>query len=665
MKKILKSVEIQICNLDLLVGVIFGFILSLSVTFMIMSGSINFHAFYDTGDYCEFDVKYVMSGAKNTKLLSSNQFEFLEDESSIRLASDAQISFYNYLNIYLSDMESESINSGVLFYNQEGNLTKSSLIQLQNGKNVITLPDENVGKVIFQFYDQKGQQLKLDKMESVEKLCGTSVGKGIALFGITFLFYVLFVMRFFLKIIKKIDSVVIQPVITGLQKIWMRTSIMLNGSAPQIPEKQRRIIRIICFLWIMLDQQYMIKYARYSNSEVYRFYIARICIVMLILAFCNIRREMKILEWNRPIIKSWVALSICMCISDFIMNKKIMYTGYWLVLVFGFFFWTWANMEHPLEILHELMIAFEITFIMACFYCFGFERLTTSYYAGTMKNSNTFGEYMAIAVAVFTGLIFEELYKKRKWHRLTMLMMELLVAVYFLWISQCRSALLATIICCVLMLLGVKKNKSQKNFFRKFLLACGVFVLLFVPVWFGTNYIITHNSGQSTVTGENTVSNWDKAANDVMAISLQDSKLLEKFKNINSIDDVTSGRISIYRTYLMKSNLWGHEGTVTLFGRNYGAHNSILMISYRYGVIAAIPYITLLVLFLLRSLYYAVSRIKEKESYSLLLINLVITVSLIGLLDNQEDPMKYLTWFLFYFLIGFFFQDGLGSENNS
>jgi hypothetical protein len=663
MKKVFKNIKFQIYNLNFFIGILFGVILSLSVTFMIMSGSINFDAFFDTGNYCEIDSYPIMKDILNAKILSLNEIELVGDETNIVMASDKQICFYKYLTLYLSDIDSKSTSSALFFFDQEGNLLQSKPIRLQNGKNVITFPNKKVYKVIFQFHNQSGQKIKFDKIVSSERLYETSMKKGFALFGLSFLIYILLIMRIFLKLAKKIDVVVLRPLIICLQKIWMKASMTVNLSVSRISKKQRKVIRIACFLWIILDQQYIIKFGRYSDPEVYRFFIARICIVLLILALTNIGNNMKILDWNRPIVKSWFALSICMCISDFVIPKRLMYTGYWQLLFFGFFFWTWANMEHPLDILRDLAVAFEITFILSCFYCFIFEKLSTSYYVGTMRNSNTFGEYMAIAIAIFSGLIFEEFYKKRNWNRLVLLIFELLIAVYFLWLSQCRTAMLTTLICCVLLFLGVVKNKRHKNLLLKFLIASVIFALCLLPVWRGVNFIISHNSGQA-VAEEDTKLDWDKASETVMAASLQDSKLIDKFKNAASIDAVTSGRINIYRTYLMKSNLLGHPGKEKIFGREFGAHNSILMISYRYGVIAAIPYVTLLALLIVYSIYYSAYRIKEKESYALLLTNLILTVSLIGLLDDQEHPMAYLTWFLFYFLLGFFFQDGLRYKND-
>ncbi len=99
-------------------------------------------------------------------------------------------------------------------------------------------------------------------------------------------------------------------------------------------------------------------------------------------------------------------------------------------------------------------------------------------------------------------------------------------------------------------------------------------------------------------------------------------------------EDVTNGRISIYRSYIEQSNLWGHDsmGAILEDGSEAAhAHNVFLQVIYDHGIVFGIYFI----IFVGLSLLYGTIRIKSNrtEDYDILITVLMAGFIVAGMVE--------------------------------
>lgn len=107
----------------------------------------------------------------------------------------------------------------------------------------------------------------------------------------------------------------------------------------------------------------------------------------------------------------------------------------------------------------------------------------------------------------------------------------------------------------------------------------------------------------------------------------------EEIEDVNSLDDISNGRIAIFKEYIANWNLTGHEEM--FLTRENGeiivhAHNVYLQVIHDYGMITGV----LFILFGITSFVLAIIRfVKGKEIYSALTLAIVMTFAVSGITE--------------------------------
>ena len=131
----------------------------------------------------------------------------------------------------------------------------------------------------------------------------------------------------------------------------------------------------------------------------------------------------------------------------------------------------------------------------------------------------------------------------------------------------------------------------------------------------------------------------------------------------DKMNEWSTGRLTIWTACVKNMNLWGHPGRVEYYfdGKAYAleAHNMLLMISYRYGVITGCFYFALWLCVLWGGYRYAR---KARHGLRFMPWNITIACLVTMLLDNMEQPLRYLPWLVFYFLLGFYAAEQISGE---
>lgn len=96
------------------------------------------------------------------------------------------------------------------------------------------------------------------------------------------------------------------------------------------------------------------------------------------------------------------------------------------------------------------------------------------------------------------------------------------------------------------------------------------------------------------------------------------------------------------------SNMWN-----ILWGHRRKPHNSILGIAYTYGVFAAVPYIIMLIATIERTFRYS----RRNMKYSSVPFYVCLSLIMMSLSDNVEQPFVWLPWIGLYFMMGIVFDN--------
>lgn len=645
------------------VWLMIGLILSWIAAALCTSPLGNSGDFFNYGRSCEFSPEMLNMPLGVEGITPQNgRLEITDENAKKTISLRSRDEVWSYLYVELAYMSVEKLNATLIGYDSNAQITLEKQIELYSGRNEVVLGEVPLSFFQLQFQDQIGSQFYIRGMRTTVHQDTFSRKAFFLIYVFVCLLYV-FVSWCFMQYKNKVKEKPVEShkVLQTLQQLWMILSQRTANAVEEVSEKRKSKIRMLCFLGINLTVLIVSKFMNYHNSMVYRTEILIVCCFISIAAIMCLKRNMKILPYKNPLVISWYVLLILMCISDFIVKKNFMYTGYWLLFMWGFFFWAWNNMEYPQQILKEWLCAFEIVFWCSILFCLLCTVQGPELYKGMTNNSNTLGQFMSISITVFLGMLLEE--KKKSYLRVIILAAALDFSVYFTILSQCRSGILADAAVILLFFMWIWKAGKKKKAQKKWLFGIILAVVMWIPVSIGSEYVMTHNSSFSgyfenrTDAAEEMEEQIANQTNPVYAAENDGitGKIKDRFINSNTLDQFSSGRISIYKKYISNMNLFGHYGNEEVYGIGMGAHNSILMIGYRYGIFTMIPYLILLFYAVWYSWRYRIRTIGKTGKYGFTVNALMITSIICGMLDHVEQPMRYMPWFVLYFLIGYFF----------
>ncbi|MCI8280107.1 MAG: O-antigen ligase family protein [Lachnospiraceae bacterium] len=356
--------------------------------------------------------------------------------------------------------------------------------------------------------------------------------------------------------------------------------------------------------------------ARKSYGYTVIFFISFMCI----LVFWIVPKRQAFYKVNR-IKKLWWLLCIIQFISDIIIQKRVGFVELWMLSSFGLLYRTWERMEKPEQLWDDFANGIEFIYILTISYCVFIEPWWKEeiLYSGMWKNPNPFSVMIVLCLLVIVYRCIQVVSSKSQYWKLILYFGEIIVGIKMITLSQCRTAILSCTILfiwCVLFILG-KKMKHIKFSARN---VVAILSLVFLIVC----SILIFKGGM----------------------------ILSKKSTSITLDDMTSGRLTIWKEYIMQMNLWGHGDDALVNGTLAYAHNMILKFTYTYGLIAGVVVIMLLVEVCRRAFLFWE---KERENENAFLVIGILLVYFIStMIESVDDlPMVWQIWSAFYFVLGF------------
>ena len=276
-------------------------------------------------------------------------------------------------------------------------------------------------------------------------------------------------------------------------------------------------------------------------------------------------------------------------------------------------------------------------------------------YAGLFGNVNGAAFYYAL---VFSCVLVEIFEQKQFSIKLLFLCIILGLDSALLYYTNSRTGLLAAILCSLVCCICHLHSKDEEllKILKTHIIPVVLAVALFIP---STLYIIAMPQKvykMLATSGIDESVELNNKTNDSDDIVLDISGFIKKNRQKTTvidkdIDQISSGRISIWRAYIQRLNLTGHDTSERFYIKerasdNRTAHMLILEYAYRSGLLAG-------VLYLIFNIWAGVRAVRlawyDKGSYILAPISITIIFCVISGLASVGTPFLYMCTMYYYF----------------
>ena len=143
--------------------------------------------------------------------------------------------------------------------------------------------------------------------------------------------------------------------------------------------QKRKEVQIFLFTLLFLLQYAALTSGIYAKADYYNYCVLVCCIILLVITvfFIGDRAENKIK--NRQSNWVWTAFWLVTCISDMLVDKYYQYTGWVMLIVIGFFLYWWRQMQHPGQLVLNMISGLRIAFLFIAAYSFVYRQSMAGY----------------------------------------------------------------------------------------------------------------------------------------------------------------------------------------------------------------------------------------------------------------------------------------------
>ena len=680
MSKKRKSINIVIAFL------LFTVVSSMALAGMRISGNYNpLDDFYDCGRVCNFS-------PMSFDVHNNNIGHDSVTGKNVIIADNASSFFYistedfawNYFMCTLSDVSDDGIVWNFVSKDIKGNVIEEQTWKVTKGENIFALSGSAFSNFTITMDGQADKYYTLSAISLREKYPIFSY-KTFLKFTVEFfvLITALLVIFYFLlrRLLVKINFY--SPVET-LQRIFIKIGNAMVDRI-HIDHRPRRQIRRILFAAVLAVTMIGSNYGYYSNLQYYRYLVLICCILLIGVIAVSIERRLTLQDWRNPLVASWFLLWIMACISDFAVDKRYNYCGWIMLGLITFFAFVCSNMERPFDMIEDLMRSMEAYYVVTLIYDLIFRPMIPGMrYCGVYTNPNVYAMYI-IVLYVFLLVELDKCQMKGKRNGWNILIrIGVVLTAYQIWMTQSLTGCLALCIITFAWSLSYRiRHKLSKKKVGHFLFAAAALVVAVcctagyswginhVPQMLGTQVIFPEDDYPIPVVENPSTMQVqaaevdDSGSGDVEESMVTDkesanfitnSRLYKKIMQSTTLDQLTAGRTTIYLGYIRQMNLFGHYFRADVSGKEWSAHNEIIGLAYRYGVFAVIPYLFILVYYMIYS--FRIFKYSYRTNpYAFCIFGVWVAGFSKLMADKFEQPFRSLGWMVFYLLIGILFSN--------
>ena len=637
-----------------------GSIICICVSSMIISKSVNINRFYDVGKVCDiFESDYQTPGAGIEYLQNPDRFCIKASDAYKEIDLHMQYE-WKYIIIKITNLNAEELHTRIIFYDDDREEVGTQEITLVQGKKCIKVEgDISYSNILMSFWET-GTEFYIEDMQFCEEKPMFSWSQFIK--NIFCIFFVYSIVS--LCILKKWGENIADylkkekwyKIVSGLQCFYQDIYEMCGEVFKKLG-RARKWCRAGLFFVMLMYMQIIMNLGYYEIDKKYKFQILICAVIVFFIALLCGEGHVKKVNWKNKLVGSWMVLWIFACISDFIVTKRYIFSGYVMLFSVGFFFFMWCNMGKKEVIIQEFMTAIKLTFVANVIFCiFCRPEIKGVRYNGGYYNPVMFAMYLLFVWIVILQNIDTKLQKKSKFISYSTDILMGAVLLTFMWKTQSSSGILPAILTFIIFFL---KQVVQHR--KKIYLLCTVAIVIGSFTGVATEWTMNHipylTHTEIKFENETYAQKIDDKLFTVEVYaddgkqSITQSRVLQKILKRNSLEKFTTGRSVYWMGYLREMNLFGNENKVQLWGKKRWPHNGYIAIAYRYGVFAVIPYTVMIGCCICYSWRY----LKGKKEYGLFIFLGNICSFILILMENLELPFLFLCWFFMYLMMGILF----------
>lgn len=473
-----------------------------------------------------------------------------------------------------------------------------------------------------------------------------------------------------------------------LQRIFIMALKPFECLTKDMPQRAKEIVICICFSLIFVMVFFRKKdfpiFLMMDNNERCEFG----CCLLFIIIIMSIKDKLKIVKPCNLLAYLWVTCGIIIMLISFIHPVGNGFRGLSVLMVAGFpcLYFVWQN-RGDYDKLYELMakvIAYAGGIYFA--FCVVFVPFYTSYlyggYRGLTFNTNFLGMVCTVVICMIFYLILIE---PERWKRYVMIGA---VAHMYLAMTESRTSLLAAVMATVIFVMfffkiyAVKDNDETGKKIRRNRMAMlvGILSIFIISTAIGQpvrDYCIMYYTGVPVAEEIQWQPPVASAGESVEAAPAEPSEALEpsvastvvkQSVGLDDVDRFSSGRITIWKNYISKWNLLGHNANKRLRiqesrSREW-AHNTFLEMSYRTGLFNGLNFLTIEVLTVIYALLLLLRK-KYREPHHFMTTCGCIVFFIYANLEISVFPFYSPQVFLFFMaVLPLFFNSEISLRRN-
>lgn len=406
-------------------------------------------------------------------------------------------------------------------------------------------------------------------------------------------------------------------------------------------------------------------------------------VLMLVIALLSLDRTLERKPWRRSVSAAWFGMCIVFTVSDLLVSKKACGLGIILALVFTGVFFVWQNHSRKDLLWKAFKDAVKTAFLLMAVISFLFRPFFEGgRYAGIFTNPNTFGLYLYVIFAVYMSDLDWNVETGKPFFKSLPTYLQLALVIFYLSVSQARTAMLAIIsifiLWVVLRLIMGKRQKRYRNFAKSLALlvlisaACypvfyagirNVPELVGHPLMFDEDVLYLSNGEKIEDIGDKVLAESDAFE----SINLPEKKIednsiwgriVKSLDGNETLNKISSGRITIYKAYMQRLNLQGHKRVrLIINGKKVShAHNNWLQFAYTYGVFGMLFYTVITVLSIVRSIHFYMTNRRRNATYAFLIPAICVGFAVATMTECLFLPFEVFPAFAYWFAFGDIFE---------
>lgn len=634
---------------DIFVKILIILLTSIMLSMLHMGASYNLQDFMAVG--CVYDFpESALTKSSSTWIYDplTEHYTIIDSNALNKYLLNGKQQNWKCLYVVLEDMNVEVMEAEICYYDRNNNRLFEQPVSLHSGENIIFLQEDlKIYYMGLRILNGVENQFRIESMQIRTTVSGYTNLRFVKNFSIFFVIG-LFVWGLLTWAGKRISlpfrfAGIGNRVIEILQFIFQlfgnRFGPLVGG---RLGRKQADDLRVFCFSG-MLIWMFAGNATGWNRDETgYKYYFAVYSIFLLAVALISWERTLRQIHFRPWLAGPWFGLGLYMAVSDFVVSKDVKFAGDVLIFVMGFLVFVWNQMERREQLIRCLFWALEFTFAVGICFCLFFRpRHEQIAYNGLFPNSEQNAMYALLMLAVFLA---ELVMGERNRGINAGYAAGAGTACYLLAVTEepffCVVGI-AMLLFSFLYALVRKKTFFGMRGIRKTmaaLLMAGIAVC-------GVHLLLPWLPGQLSLGVEFADEVYLTAASEE-ELPFVEVRMKDYEGELRERDDLE--RMTVYRNYIRRWNLFGNNGMESVFRKETPPYNSYIGFAYRYGLFILVPYC----LYQICAVRSGVRALKYKKygQYGYFTVLLAAACILLGLVQNVES-LFFLPWgFCFYLL---------------